>query len=163
MKHGGGMMRRVAIAAAVAALSVPAVAQAQESDRGFGAYVGLQGGYHHYAENNKGGLLGAYLGVNIPAGEMMVTGVEANANLGVSGPKAEYGASAHLGFRLSNGIVFGRIGYQEIDIKGPGSDGDMMYGIGGEFGVGTSTAFRVVFDTIGFDTTRITAGMTFHF
>jgi opacity protein-like surface antigen len=157
-------MRPLIIAAAgAAALFSAAAAQAQEEERGFGVYIGVQGGYHHYAENNKGGLVGGYMGVNIPAGEAMVVGVEANANFGVSGPKTEYGGSAHLGYRLSNGIVFGRVGYQEVDIEGPGRDGDMMYGIGGEFGVGEGTAFRVVFDTVGFDTTRITAGLTFHF
>lgn len=163
MKHGGRLMRLLVIAAAAAALMSPAVAQAQENERGFGLYAGVQGGYHRFAKNNRGGLVGGYVGVNIPAGEQMVTGVEVNANFGVSGLEDEYGASAHLGFRLSNGIVFGRIGYQETDLELAGPDGDMLYGIGGEFGVGESTAFRVVFDTVGFDTTRITAGLTFHF
>ena len=57
----------------------------------------------------------------------------------------------------------GQVGYQESDLKGRGTEGDMLYGIGGEFGVSERTAFRVIFDTVGFDTTRITAGVTFHF
>jgi len=155
-------MKPLLIAATAIAMFVPAAAQAQE-EPGFGIYAGLQTGYHRFAKNDKGGLIGAYAGVNFPAGESMITGVETNVNYGVSGIKTEYGASAHLGVRISNGIVFGRVGYQESDLKGRGTEGDMLYGIGGEFGVSERTAFRVIFDTVGFDTTRITAGVTFHF
>ena len=155
-------MKPILIAAAAAVTMLPTAAQAQE-EVGFGIYAGLQTGYHRFAKNDKGGLIGVYAGVNIPAGQHMVTGVETNVNYGVSGIKTEYGATAHLGVRISNGIVFGRVGYQESDLKGRGTEGDMMYGVGGEFGVSQRTAFRVVFDTVGFDTTRITAGVTFHF
>ena len=156
-------MKHLLIAAMAAAALVPTAAQAQTGDRGIGVYAGVQGGYHAFCCGLDGGLFGGYLGFNAPVGETLVAGIEGNANIGTSDISAEYGASAHLGFRTGTGLVFGRIGYQEVDLKRGPSDGDILYGVGGEFGLGPSSAFRVTLDTIDFDSTRVTAGITFHF
>jgi outer membrane immunogenic protein len=156
-------MKHLLIAATAAAALVPTAAYAQGGASGTGVYAGLQGGYHDLCCGLDGGLFGGYLGFNAPVGETLVAGLEANANVGTSDISAEYGASAHLGFRTGAGLVFGRVGYQEVDLDGGPSDGDILYGLGGEFGLGTSTAFRVTLDTIDFDSTRLTAGISFHF
>jgi outer membrane immunogenic protein len=153
-------MKRYLLAAA-AALLVPAAAQAQ--DMGSGLYAGAQAGYHDFRFGLNSTFVGGYLGFNAPVGETLVAGLEGNANLSVDGDAdAEYGASAHLGVRTGNGMVFGRVGYQEVDFEG-GSDGDVMYGVGGEFGLNERSAFRVTLDTIDFDSTRVAAGVTFKF
>tara|TARA_R100000501_G_scaffold13151_3_gene24019 strand:+ start:57910 stop:58506 length:597 start_codon:yes stop_codon:yes gene_type:complete len=46
---------------------------------------------------------------------------------------------------------------------GDDTAGDYLVGVGGEFGLGQSTAFRITVDTISFDTVRVGGGMTFRF
>ena len=162
-------MKALPIAAAAAAMMLPVAAQAQEV--GSGLYAGAQVGYHDFEGGFNSTFVGGYVGYNMPVGETLVAGVEGNYNFGIDGDAdedTEYGASAHLGFRTGTGMVFGRIGYQEIDfdlggLPGDDTDGGVLYGIGGEFGFGTNTALRVTLDTISFDTTRVAAGVTFHF
>ena len=154
-------MKRYLLAAA-AALVMPAVAQAQ--DMGSGLYAGAQAGYHDFRGGFDSTFVGGYVGFNAPLGEMLVAGAEGNANVAVDGDADyEYGVSAHLGFRTGNGMIFGRVGYQEVDFEGGVSDGDVMYGVGGEFGLNERSAFRVTVDTISFDTTRVAAGVSFKF
>lgn len=154
-------MKRYLLAAA-AALLVPAAVQAQ--DMGSGVYAGAQAGYHDFRFGLNSTFVGGYLGFNAPLGETLVAGVEGNADVAVDGDADyEYGVSGHLGVRAGNGMVFGRIGYQEVEFDGAGSGGDIMYGAGGEFGLGERSAFRVTVDTIDFDSTRVAAGISFHF
>lgn len=154
-------MKRLVIAAVAtaAAALVPAAAQAQSFQ---GAYAGIQGGYHDFA-GSDGALIGGYLGYNFPVGETFVLGLEGNANLGTNAIDAEYGVNANLGVRVGNGQIFGRVGWQQIEFDGPFKGDDVMYGIGGEFGINERTAFRVVVDTLDFHTTRLTGGVTFRF
>jgi hypothetical protein len=162
-------MKGLLVAAAAAAMMLPAAAQAQ--DTGSGLYAGAQVGYHDYGSNIDATILGGYVGFNAPVGETLVGGLEGNYNFGIGGDAdAEYGVSAHLGFRTGTGMVFGRAGYQEVNFDfGPNDDagddtaGGWLVGIGGEFGFGANTAFRVALDTIEFDSARITGGITFHF
>lgn len=163
-------MKHLLIAAVAAATLVPAAAQAQ-TDTGTGLYAGAQVGYHNFEGDFDSTLLGGYLGFNAPVGESLVAGLEGNYNFSVGGDTdAEYGVSAHLGVRTGNGVVFGRAGWQEVnfdlgalDDSIDDTDDGILVGIGGEFGFGTNTAFRVTLDTIEFDTVRLGAGVTFHF
>ena len=162
-------MKGLFVAAAAAAMLLPAAAQAQ--DTGSGLYAGAQVGYHDFEGGIDSTIVGGYVGFNAPVGETLVGGLEGNYNFGVGGDAdAEYGVSAHLGFRTGTGMVFGRVGYQEVNVDlGSLEDdfddttGDVMYGIGGEFGFGANTAFRVTLDTVDFDSARVAGGITFHF
>ncbi len=92
-----------------------------------------------------------------------------------------------------NSMLFARAGYQWVNVDrskladdfadtfgfagtdrddfvngfrtGFGSDveGDYLVGVGGEFGVGESSAFRLTVDTISFDTLRLGAGYSIRF
>lgn len=157
-------MKHRIIAVAVAAASLPAVAHAQESDMGSGIYAGAQAGHHDFSFGLNSTFVGGYVGYDVPLGERLVAGVEGNASYTVDGDTdGEYGASAHLGYRVGTGMMFGRVGYQEVVFETAGSEGDMLYGIGGEFGFGAKTAFRVTVDTIDFSTARVAGGLTFRF
>jgi opacity protein-like surface antigen len=158
---------KISILAAVAAVALaPTAAFAADSE---GLYAGIQGGYHDFDGPLSGGIVGGYFGYNAPAGGNLVFGVEGNANLGTGDIDAEYGASVHIGGKFgANNLLFARAGYQEVnfDVDVPGvddSDGDYLVGVGADFGVNEASSFRIVADTIAFDSMRLTAGWSFNF
>lgn len=153
-------MKRI-LAAALAAALIPAAAQAQSLS---GVYAGAQAGYHDFdGDTFNGAIFGGYVGVNAPVGEQFVVGVEGNANLGTNDIDAEYGVSAHAGVRAGTGLVFARIGWQQVELENGLEGDDVLYGIGGQFPINERSSFRVVVDTIDFDTTRVTGGVSFNF
>lgn len=154
-------MKLTIFAAAAALAVVPTMASA---DVGNGPYVGLQGGYHDIDGPAEGAILGGYAGYNFSTGSNLVVGIEGNANIGTGDIDAEYGASVHVGGKFGgNNLLFARAGYQEVDFEGFGSDGDYLLGVGADFGVNEASSFRLVVDTIAFDSLRATAGVSFRF
>ena len=153
-----------AIAAAVAAVATPAVAQDSSVDapattsdgsRAFGIdpYVAIMGGYERFdnrvgngipdvptrGNNLDGALVEGIAGVNIPLGPLFV-GVEGNAAKGVDGDiDWQYGVAGRAGIRAGeSGLFYGKVGYRWVNFQRDGLEGRdydaITYGIGGEFG-----------------------------
>ena len=53
-------------------------------------------------------------------------------------------------------------GHQEVDFE-DGSDGDMMYGVGGQCGFNGRSAFGVAAHMINFDSTHLAVGLASEF
>lgn len=177
--------------AAVAALSMPAAAHAQDAGSAQ-PFIGVSAGYHDlgvddeatialdgFEINDSSPIVGVVAGVDFPVGESFFAGLEGNFHLGTDAVDSEYGASVRLGFMAEGGAKFYlRGGYQEIDLdpyklvdpEPPAgslddiddSDGDYLVGAGVEFPLG-GVALRVNLDSVGFDTLRATTGVTFSF
>ena len=143
------------ILAAVAALALPAAAQAQNTAPdgsaafGFEPYVGVLGGYHLFDRGSefgtgttgfrgpKGALISGVAGANVPLGPVVV-GVEGNATYGFKDIDWEYGVRGRAGVRAGDsGLVFVSAGYQWVntkDARGFGDRKDWIYGVGVEVG-----------------------------
>jgi outer membrane immunogenic protein len=180
-------MRKIAftrlamIGAAFGAITLPAAAFAQSNDDPkVEPYIGLSAGIHDIGlgfDGDDGGIYGVVAGVDVPVGETIFVGAEANYHFGDGIIDSEYGIAARAGVRVGDSAkLFVRGGYQEVDfdiaqILGgnppPGLDtteGDYLVGAGIEFGLGDSPIrFRAGIDTIAFDSTRATAGVLFAF
>ncbi len=169
-------MKKFLIAAAAAPLAF-AAAPAMAQDAGQAqVYGGVTGGYHDVDAGAEGGIFGVVAGVDVPAGESLILGVEGNYNIGTADIDSEYGVAAKLGIRTANGgQLYVRGGYQEVNfdlgnlVGGPvpagldDTDGDYLVGVGGQFKVAENASIRLGVDTIAFDSTRATAGVLFHF
>ncbi|MGI8943219.1 MAG: outer membrane beta-barrel protein [Qipengyuania sp.] len=184
-------MNKFVLSAAIglAAVTLPAAAQAQEA--AVGPYVGLSAGYHDlgvdsddpdfggFEINDSSPILGVIGGVDFPLGSSAFAGVEGNYHFGTDVIDSEYGGSARLGFRAEGGAKFYvRGGYQVLDLDPykivdvdlpdgslddvDDSDGDYLVGVGADFPVGASS-LRVNLDTVSFDTLRATVGFAFGF
>lgn len=186
------MKKIVSLAIAATAIALPGAAFAQDNaaEVTVGASVGIHDLGVPFEEidgfeiDDSGEIYGGFVAVDFPVGESIFFGIEGNVHLG-SGPiDAEYGASARLGFRASNGSKFYvRGGYQEVDLDVGGligneniiddddpllldtdtTIGDYLVGAGADFAVGESVSVRVNLDTIAFDSFRATAGVGFRF
>ena len=168
------------LAAAPFALSAPAMAQDAPQPE---VYVGAQGGYHDLGNNPLGKdgspIYGLFAGVDVPVGPTLIVGAEGNFNLGSEIIDSEYGATGKIGVRVGDrGQLFARGGYQWVDLDIPraigvpnasntaGIDdisGDYLVGVGGQYKIGSNTALRVTVDTLGFDTTRVSGGLSMNF
>jgi outer membrane immunogenic protein len=152
---------------------------AQDSEQKVETYVGVTGGYHDIGvgvPRDNGGIFGAVAGVDVPLGGKLVIGLEGNFNIGTGAIDSEYGVATKLGVNVSDKAqLYVRGGYQEINFDlahvagGPvpagldDTDGDYLVGLGGRFKLNDSVALRLNADTISFDSTRLTAGVQFHF
>ena len=166
---------------AVAAMAAASPAMAQDAGTEADVYAGVNAGYHDLIDNpigkDGGFIYGIYAGVDVPVGETLIVGVDGNFNLGEGAIDTEYGAAAKLGVRVGNGgQLFVRGGYQQIDLDVgeltggilnendvDDNGGDYLVGVGGQFKLNESTSLRATVDTVGFDTTRGTVGIAFHF
>lgn len=178
--------------AATTAFVAPQAAFAQ--DAGAEVTVGAIAGYHDLGVDvaeedlegfditDNGGIFGGFIAVDFPVSESIFVGIEGNGAIGTGAIETEYGASARLGFRTSNGTkIYARGGYQEVDIDPTGllgedgedfedgdfdgidtTVGDYLVGVGADIPVG-GFDLRVNVDTIAFDTVRATAGIGFRF
>ncbi|WP_162199222.1 outer membrane beta-barrel protein [Aurantiacibacter gangjinensis] len=157
------------------AIAMPVAAQDQ-ADPFDGAHIGTTIGYHDIDGPADGFIIGARIGYDLPVGNDVVVGAEANANFGTGDIDAEYGTNVRIGTRFGerrNALLFARFGYQEVDFDLPDviddidevdtTSGDYMLGIGADFGINESSSTRLAIDTIGFDSIRFTAGYTIHF
>lgn len=187
-----------ALAAAAGALVLPAAAQAQDGlAEGAEVTIGASGGYHDlgvsgdntdlegFDLDDDGTIYGGFVAVDVPLGETLFVGAEANGHFGSGAIDHEYGASGRLGFRTAEGAKFYvRGGYQWVDIDlgnltgldpdelfdsgdGDGFDfdtteGDYLVGVGAEAPFGP-VVLRGNLDTIAFDTLRATAGVALRF
>jgi hypothetical protein len=185
----GGTMNKLLIAA-VAALALPAAAQAQDTapdgSRAFGLepYIGIMGGgdvYAHQSEfgsNGRHGVMDGYLvsglaGVNVPLGAFFV-GAEGDIAKGTNDIDWEYGAKGRIGARAGEtGLIYISAGYEWVNGKtsrGYPHRSDWIYGGGVEvgphaFGMGSSTSgvrLRLQADTYNFRSIRPMAGIVFH-
>ena len=164
---------------AVAAMAAASPAMAQDADSEAGLYAGLNAGYHDLGDNSFGDddgfIYGGFVGVDVPVGETLIIGAEANYTLGTGVIDSEYGIVAKAGIRAGdNGQVFVRGGYQEVDfdiqnlvgVPVPGVDdteGDYMGGVGGQFKASEKVSIRGIVDSIAFDSVRATVGVSYHF
>lgn len=172
-------MKKIAIISAIGAatfLSAPAFAQEEITPQ---VYVGASAGYHDLAlgtDNDDGAIFGGYIGVDVPLGEILIVGAEANYNIGTDAIDSEYGIIGKVGVNVGNGgQLFLRGGYQEVNLDldniigapVPGgiddTEGDYLLGVGGQIKVSERVRLRAVLDTIAFDTTRATVGLQFNF
>ena len=179
-------MRTPLIAAAgvfVAALAVPSVAHAQDAKAE--TFVGLSGGYHDLGADSDdtfdiddtGAIFGVVAGVDFPVSENFFIGIEGNYHFGTDAIDNEYGVAARFGVRTGESSkIYARAGFQEVDLDLEAildtelpdgfddTDGDLMVGVGSEFGLGgRNAALRLGVDTIAFDSVRATAGVVFNF
>jgi opacity protein-like surface antigen len=163
-------MKKFVLAAVVALAATAAPAYAQ--DGGAEVYVGATLGYHDVDVVDDGMIYGGVVGVDVPLAGRVVTGLEANYNLGTGVIDSEYGVAAKLGYNFSDrGQIFVRGGYQEINFDaskvagGPvpagtdDTDGGWLLGVGAQYRVAGSATLRLNVDTIEFDSTRVTAGV----
>ncbi|MEJ5978393.1 porin family protein [Novosphingobium sp. PS1R-30] len=161
-------MRKVllSLAAAGAVAASPAFAAAEP-----GPYVGVGVTHDNVSGTQDAEGLGfngiggtVFAGYNIPLGEKAFAGVEANFDLSsakvedaTSSIKARnaYGASARLGYRLSEGAaLYGRVGYQRGSLKFndglatefKSSRDGLRLGAGLEANVAGNTAVRVEYN-----------------
>ncbi|MBV7256053.1 opacity protein [Pacificimonas sp. WHA3] len=177
--------------AAIAAITLPFAAQAQDAPDGskaFGIepYVGIGAGYHDFdrrgasplnnaPDSTDGSLIIGTAGVNVPLGAFFV-GAEANLAYGFDEIDWEYGAAGRFGVRIGeSGLLFGKVGYQWIEEeRGFKDDKGMLYGMGVEvgpqdIGLGGVTGesgvrLRLGVDTFGdFESIRPNASAIFHF
>lgn len=181
--------------AAVLAFAVPGMAHAQEAAAPAAhPYVGVQVGIHDLAADtdefdgsgfdidDSGMIYGVYGGVDFDLGSTAVVGIEGNFNLGDGPIDSEYGIAARIGVRAGTGtVIFGRVGYQWVDIDAAGlvgldedafddedldiddTGGDYLVGIGADIAVGPSFGIRLAVDTLAFDTVRPTIGAHIRF
>lgn len=191
-------MRKIAFStlAVLAAMALPAAAHAQSDDGKPEVTIGASAGLHDLDANvdfadgidandfdidDSGEILGGFVAVDFPAGDVLFIGAEGNLHVG-SGPiDAEYGASARVGLRTrGGGKLYLRGGYQWVDLDAArligvdetivdedalGLDttvGDFMVGAGAEFPVGP-VVLRANVDTLGFDSVRGTVGLGIRF
>ncbi|MDO6416405.1 opacity protein [Sphingomonas sp. BIUV-7] len=179
------------VLAALCAVSLPAIAQAQETapdgSKAFGIepYVGVLGGYHSFDRDSEfgsapgrvkmnGALISGIAGVNVPLGAFFV-GAEGNATKGFSDIDWEYGAKGRAGFRAGqSGLLYVSAGYQWVNGRHGFSDQkDWVYGGGIEVGpkdiglggisLPAGARLRLQIDTYDFDSIRPMAGVVFHF
>lgn len=163
------------------AIALPAAVQAQSTDAPeVEPYVGVSAGYHDLGTgvpDDDGVVYGVVAGVDVPIGETLFVGAEANFHLGENAIDSEYGAAARVGVRVGEASkIYVRGGYQEVDIDlgnfiTPAvvglddTDGDYLVGAGVDFGLSKDSPlrFRAAIDTIAFDSTRATVGVLFAF
>ena len=166
---------------AAGAIALPAAAQAQSTgSTDVEPYVGVSAGYHDLGTgipDDDGIVYGVVAGVDVPVGETLFVGAEANFHLGENAIDSEYGAAARVGVRVGEASkIYVRGGYQEVDIDlgnfiTPAvvglddTDGDYLVGAGVDFGLSADSPvrFRAAIDTIAFDSTRATVGVLFAF
>ena len=88
---------------AAGALALPAAAQAQsETSTDVEPYVGVSADYHDLGTgvaDDDGVVYGVVAGVDVPVGETLFVGAEANFHLGENAIDSEYGAAARIGAR----------------------------------------------------------------
>ena len=164
-------------AIATVAIAFPSTAFAQDSDNKVETFVGASVGYHDLGTeipDDDGIIYGVVAGVDVPIGETVFVGAEANFHLGENAIDSEYGAAARLGVRVGEGTkLYVRGGYQEVDIDlgnfvttpvvgVDDTDGDYLVGAGAEVGLGDGPIkLRANVDTIAFDSVRVTGGVLF--
>jgi hypothetical protein len=195
------------VCSTVAILGILAIAAPANAQDGGTAqfYVGAQAGYHDLGSilvpgtggprefDLNGGVFGGYAGIDVPLGEALFAGLEANAALGTNMIDSEYGIAAHIGTRFGDsGRVFVRGGYQHVDFdlqdifgqlaadsglsdveieqigdgiarSGDDSDGDFLIGAGAEIALSPRFGLRATIDTVSFDTVKLMAGTTVRF
>ena len=119
-------MRKIAftrlamIGAAFGAITLPAAAFAQSNDDPkVEPYIGLSAGIHDIGlgfDGDDGGIYGVVAGVDVPVGETIFVGAEANYHFGDGIIDSEYGIAARAGVRVGDSAkLFVRGGYQEVD------------------------------------------------
>jgi len=186
-------MKRFVAFAFAAALSIPAVASAQETapdgTRAYTVepYVGVLGGYHDYDRDSEfgtnargykvnGGVLTGIAGVNIGLGPVFV-GAEGFGGHGTADIKWVYGARGRVGARAGeSGMIYVSGGYQWTNGKlarGFPDRSDWVYGVGVEVGpkdiglggvLGESgPRIRLQAETYDFDSIAPMAGVVWHF
>lgn len=171
--------------AAIMTISLPSAAQAQEESR-VHPFIGAQIGHHdlglpsdlifppNITLDDNGMIYGVYAGADFDIGGNFVLGAEGNFNLGNGAIDSEYGAAARFGYRTQGGTtVYGRIGYQWVDIDvialtgDPSAgisdtDDDLLVGVGADIALGKAH-LRLAVDTIAFDSLRPTVGLGLSF
>lgn len=178
-------MKKLLLAAVAAVSFIPAAAMAQDTapdgTKAFGIepYVGVMAGYHNFDargfQNNgpKGALVQGVAGVNVPLGAFFV-GAEGNVAKGFDDIDWEYGVVGRAGFRAGeSGMIYGKAGYQWVNLEGPGNRSNEIYGAGVEvgpkdIGLGGVTGnsgirLRLEVDTVDFNSIRPMAGVIAHF
>lgn len=159
-------------------IAAPAAAQSTPASD---VYGGLQVGTHDFglptAADDNGVFYGGFVGVDVPVSGSVFVGAEGNFNFGSSVIDREYGVAARIGTEIAPGTkLFVRGGYQEVDfdvrrltgVANPpagvdDTDGDYLVGVGADVAVTNRVGLRLAADTISFDSTRISAGVVFHF
>ncbi len=174
------MKKIILPALALAAGLAAAPAAAQDATPGADVYGGIQVGSHDIgapaAADDNGIIYGTYLGVDVPVSGPVFVGVEGNFNFGSSAIDREYGVAARIGTEVAPGTkLFVRGGYQEVDfdvarftgvtppVGVDDTDGDYLVGVGADIAISERMGLRLAADTIAFDSTRLTAGVTWHF
>jgi outer membrane immunogenic protein len=181
-------MKKLLLAAVAAASLIPAAAMAQDTAPdgtpafGIEPYVGIMGGYHNFDGNKKdlvqdygpkGALIQGVAGVNVPLGAFFV-GAEGNVAKGFNDIDWEYGVVGRAGVRVGDsGMIYGKAGYQWVNLDGPGNRNNEIYGAGVEvgpkdIGLGGLTGnsgvrLRMEVDTVDFNSIRPMAGVIMHF
>lgn len=175
-------MKNTLLVATAAAISfiVPSVAFAQEEAPKTEFIIGGSTGYHDISDDGAviglddgGFIFGAVAGVDVPVGEKLFIGAEANYHFGEGLVDSEYGIAARAGVRLNGGAkLFVRAGYQEVDFdlgafENAGfddTDGDYLVGAGADLPLGDGPLqLRFNVDTIAFDSVRGTAALVVAF
>ncbi|MGB7374744.1 outer membrane beta-barrel protein [Pontixanthobacter sp.] len=175
------MKNSVLLASAFAiCITAPSTAFAQQDAAKAQVIIGGSAGYHDISDDgaaaglDSGGFIfGGVAGVDVPVGEKLFIGAEANYHFGEGLIDSEYGIAARAGYRLEGGAkLFVRAGYQEVDFdlgafENAGFDdtaGDYLLGAGADLPLGDGPLqLRFNVDTIAFDSVRGTAGLVLAF
>jgi hypothetical protein len=161
-------------------LAFPSAAFAQSDTLEAEPFIGASIGHHDLGSDiidDDGVIYGVVGGVDLPLGETLFVGAEANFHFGDGIIDNEYGIAGRIGARVGrNSKIYVRGGYQEVDIdfselagfQLPAdfdtTDGDYIVGAGVDFGVGDGPIrLRAAIDTISFDSTRVTGGIILPF
>lgn len=182
-------MKKTAIYAALGAtliFSSPAMAQEEATTE---IYIGGNTGYHFLGTNpladqenglaNDGFIFGGYIGAEAPLTTNIVVGIEGNYEFGTDGIDAGYGAVGKLGLNVGDkSQIFVRGGLQVINIDLENVTGfaglndnddiddtfsDYLIGIGAQIKADDNYRVRLVADTVGFETLRVTFGIQYNF
>ena len=174
-------MKKIALLSAIAAASIATGASAQ-STTGIQPYVGATIAHHDLGvgglADDNGMTYGGLVGVEIPAGDTLKLGFEANYSAGTSAIDSEYGIAAKVGMPIGSGSqVFVKGGWQWVDLDLRKATGvspipaglddtidDYVLGVGAELGTGVAGGkLRVGVDTVSFDSVRPYAGLIWKF
>lgn len=118
------MLNKILVIAAALGATTPALAQTNANF--VGPRIELNAGLDDVqnARDYQDVNYGAAIGYDFPLSDRVTLGAEATAQNVFDSEGREFGAAARLGYAVSpNALLFGRVGYANVDLRGRNAEG----------------------------------------